>query len=152
MAEKIYINKRIPHDFDIIDTLEVGIVLKGWEVKSIKARHINMGGAYVDYDPEIGLILKGAKVPSWRTAPRQGIEEEMRDRVLLAKNSQIQKLSGLAKRPGYTLVPREVYVSEKGLIKLIIVLVKGKKKFQKKQILKEKDLKRQVERDLKDLF
>jgi len=146
----LYNNKRISSIFTIIDKLEVGIVLRGWEVKSFKAGHVNMSGAYVAYTPAGELWLRGIVVSPWKTAPSVSKEEQERPRKLLAQRKQAIKIGNLSMQPGYTLVPLEAYVNEKGLIKLVIALAKGKRKFERKQELKERDLQKQVDRDLKE--
>lgn len=147
--KKLFSNKRAAHGFDVLDKIEVGIILEGWEVKSLKSGKIDMSGAYVEYTAAGELLLVGARIPSWQFAPAQTPEAENRSRKLLAKKSQIQKLGGMAGRPGYTLIPLEGYTNDKGLIKLQIALVKGRKKYQKKQKIKEKDMERQMRRDVR---
>lgn len=149
-VRQIFNNRKIAALYDIIDKLEVGIVLQGWEVKSFKNGHINMFGAFVAYSPSGELWLREASISPWKTAGEVSPDQQTRPRKLLASKRQIEKLGGQASQPGYTLVPFEAYVNEKGLIKLVVALVKGKKKFERKQQLKERDMQRQMERDLKD--
>jgi SsrA-binding protein len=96
-------------------------------------------------------MLAGAKVRSWRTAEPQPEAMQTRRRRLLAHRQQAIKLNSMGKRPGYTMVPLELYINDKGLIKLQIAVVKGKKQFEKKNKIKARDLERQMQADLKDL-
>lgn len=145
----IFSNKKAAFGYDILDKLEVGIVLRGWEVKSAKAGRFDVSGAFIHLNPEGELLLKGARIPKWDTGEKVTKDEQFRDRKLLARRTQSLKLGGLASRPGYTLIPLDGYVNDRGLIKLTIALVKGKKKFEKKQKIKERDLERQMRRDIK---
>jgi len=149
----IFTSKKLSRDYQIVDTLEAGIVLQGWEVKSIKARRASFHGAFVIYDFDKSLLLmKGLSVPAWTTAPKVSERDQKRDRILLTSKKEAIKLGLLAKQPGYTLIPKAVYVNDKDLIKVEIGVVKGKKKFEKKQMLKEKDIQRQIEMDMKNRF
>lgn len=145
----VFSNKKAYHGFDILDKLEVGIVLKGWEVKSMKSGRVDVMGAYVDYTAAGELLLRGVKIAKWSTGAAVSPEEQSRSRKLLAKRSQAAKLGGLGSRPGYTLIPLEGYVNDKGMIKLVIAVVKGKKKFDKRQQIKERDITRQAQIDAK---
>jgi SsrA-binding protein len=149
MARVLYTNKRGLRDYTVVDKLEVGLVLQGWEVKSIKDGRINMQGSYVYYNDKNQLVLTGVIVPSWSSGKDQTEAEQKRDRLLLAHRRETDKLVGLAKRPGYTLLPSELYVNDRGMIKLQLVVVKGKKKHEKRQKIKERDIERQMQRELK---
>lgn len=150
MRKSIYLNKSISLHYDVVEKAEAGIVLFGWEVKSLKAGSANFKNAYVYYDQDHGeMLLQSAVVHPWKTAPETGRQEESRSRRLLLHKSQIVTMGSLAKRPGYTLVPSEVYVDDKGLIKVSLLVVKGKKKFQTKQKIKERDLNRQMQQEVK---
>jgi SsrA-binding protein len=148
--QRIFLNKRAAHGVDILDKLETGIVLKGWEVKSVRAGRIDVSGAFVDFSPRGELHLMNARIPKWDTAPAIDVKEQIRSRKLLAGKSQAAKLGAMASRPGYTLIPLAGYVNDKGLIKIEIALIKGKKKYEKRQLLKERDMERQINKDIKN--
>lgn len=147
MAQILFNNKRAYHDFDVIEKLEAGIALQGWEVKSMKASNIGMQAAYVFYDPQGELLLRGMQISSWKNAEQQPLEMQKRDRKLLLHKREMLKVGDLAKRPGYTVVPLEGYINDKGLIKIVIAVVKGKRKFEKKQQIKERDIERELRND-----
>lgn len=147
---QIFKNRKALSLYQVIDKLEVGIVLKGWEVKSMKSGHVNMAGAYIAYSPSGELWLRDAVLSPWKSAGDVGKEDQERPKKLLASRRQIDKIGSQSQQSGYTLIPLEVYVNEKGLVKLLIALVKGKKQFERKQSIKERDMQRQLDRDIKD--
>lgn len=149
--KQIYYNKRAKLDYEVLDKLEVGMVLYGWEVKSIKAGHVNMTSAYVDSPREGDLSLRGVSVSAWKSGEAQSEEHKKRDRRLLAHRNQAIKFAQMASRTGYTIIPLSLFVNDRGMIKLEIALAKGVKKYQKKQMLKERDMQRQIEGDMKHL-
>jgi|SRR5690606_11727026 len=142
-------NKKAYFDFEILDKIEAGILLKGWEVKSVKAGWINLSGAYIK---EKGgeLFLTNTRIPKWKTANYVSKDEESIDRKLLLKKNEIRNLKLKANQNRSTIVPLEVYENDKGLVKVLIGLAKGKKKYDKRQKLKEKDIKRRIEMDRKE--
>jgi SsrA-binding protein len=133
----------------VISKLEAGIMLYGWEVKSMKAGNVNFRNAFITYTPQQELMLQGGLIASWKSAPPVSAEAEKRDRKLLVRKSEALKVGEYSKRPGHTLVPIDAYINDKGLIKLTIALVKGRRQFEKKQKIKERDMKRQIDKDLR---
>lgn len=150
-VQQIYYDKNIAFHFEVLDKLEVGLVLFGWEAKSLKAGRFNFKPAFIDFTPDQQLVFKGAQISPWETAPRVGQDLQKRNRNVLAHRREALKIGLASKRPGYSLVPLEMFVTDKGLIKMIIALVKGKKRFEKKEVIKERDQKRQMEMDMKML-
>jgi len=124
-------------------------MLYGWEVKSMKAGSVNFRNAFITYTPQQELILQGGSISSWKSAPQVSNAEENRDRKLLVRKSEAIKIGEYSKRPGHTLVPIDAYINDKGLIKLTIALVKGRRQFEKKQKIKERDMQRQIEKDMR---
>ncbi len=114
----------------------------------MKAGSGNFRGAFVTYTARNELVLQGGTIPSWKSAPQVTMEDEKRDRKLLVGRSEALRIGEYSKRPGHTLIPLEGYINDKGLVKITIALVKGRRKFEKKQKLKERDMKRQMDRDL----
>lgn len=137
-------NKKAYFDFDILESVIAGISLYGWEVKSVKAGRISLNGAYIKIHLN-EFFLDGAVVPSLKYSPKVSKVEESRQRKLLLTKRQIALLTASAKAAGNTIVPLEVLENEKGLVKVNIALVKGRKKFDKRQKLKEKDVKKQID-------
>lgn len=147
----LFQNKAVTVHYTIDDKLEVGMKLFGWEVKSLKHRRFNLTNAYIESSVEGELWLKNANISIWPGALGVEANQTLRPRKLLAHRKEAARIGGAAKRPGYTLVPLSMYVNDKGLVKLEIALVRGKKKYQKKEAIKRKDLRRQLEQEMKSL-
>ncbi len=141
-------NKKAYFNFEVIETISAGMVLKGWEVKSIKAGRISLAGSYIKI---IGdeFFLEGTNVPKLKTVSNFVKADETRQRKLLLKKRQIKSLTAKSKEKGLTIVPLEVVQDERGLIKAEIALVRGRKKFDKRAKLKEQDIKKRVNQDRK---
>ncbi len=136
-------NKKAYFDFDILENIVAGISLVGWEVKSIKAGKISLNGAYIKVlNGE--MYLENAVVPSLKYTPNVSQHQESRKRKLLLTKRQISVLTANAKQPGNTIVPLEVVENDSGLIKVNVALVKGRKKFDKREKLKEKDIQKRI--------
>lgn len=141
-------NKKAYFDYEIIDKFQAGLVLKGWEVKSLKAFHGSLIGSYVrERDGEVFLI--GSNIPMWRSAGFDIKDNPIRDRKLLMKKSEARNIFEKAKKTRLTVVPLQIIENDKGLIKVEIALVKGRKKFDKRAQIKKRDLSRSIEIDRK---
>ena len=140
-------NKKAYFNYKILEKFEAGISLLGQEVKSIKTRGINSAGSYVIVkNNEIYWI--GVKIPAYqpKNAPPDYNPERLRK--LLLKKSEIKYLIGKSKQKGLTLMPLKVY-TKKGKIKIEFGIVKGKKKFDKRELIKKRETDREIERTLK---
>jgi SsrA-binding protein len=141
-------NKKAYFDYEILDKYEAGIALLGWEVKSIKNTNFNITNAYiVPRDNE--LLLVGMRVGILPGSFEQDKNKEIKDRKLLLKKSEIFAIMSKVKSKGLTMVPLEVYQNDRGLIKVALAIVRGKKKYQKKDKIKERDQIRSIEIDRK---
>ncbi len=131
------INKKARFNFALEDTFEAGIVLEGWEVKPILGRKINLDASYVVIrDGE--LYLLNAQVIPAQTTNSSDKTEATRTRKLLMKKNQIMQLIGKVEQKGYTLIATKVY-RNRGKIKVEIALAKGKKEFDKRETIKQRD-------------
>ena len=146
-------NKKAYFTYEILEKFEAGMVLIGQEVKSIRSGRISLKGSYVvlkhprkHETPEVFLI--GAAVPTYqpKNAPRDYNPE--RSRKLLLKKKEIKYLIGKTKEKGLTLVPLRVY-TKKGKIKVEFGLARGKKKVDKRELIKRKEAERKMRRVLK---
>ena len=140
-------NKKAYFNHEIIDKFQAGISLIGQEVKSIKSGRINLAGSYVVLrDEEVYLV--GANVPPYqpKNAPRDYDPE--RSRKLLLRKPEIKQLIGKTKEKGLTLVPLRVY-TVKGRIKIEFGVAKGRKKIDKRQLIKKRETDKEIERELK---
>jgi SsrA-binding protein len=142
-------NKKAYFEYAISETLEVGIVLFGNEVKSIKNNLIKLQGAYAIISDN-QLILINCHVSAYPFSYHGTKCDVLRNRVLLLHKIQFKKLIGKMQQRGFTLLHLKIYINNKGYIKLEIGLGKHKKLHDKKQLLKEKDLDRTAKRELKD--
>ena len=142
------INKRVNYDYEIIEKYEAGLVLLGYEVKSIKTGHISLKGSYVTVKqgkdgklPE--LYLLNAHIPLYKCASTIKVYDPYRSRKLLVKKSEIKHLVGKKSEQGLTFVPLKIY-TKRDLIKLEFGIGKGKKKHDKREDLKKKDIDRTI--------
>jgi SsrA-binding protein len=140
-------NKKAFHDYSIEERFEAGLVLEGWEVKSIRAGQVQIGESYVIVRNGELFLLNGHITPL-KTASTHITPEPDRTRKLLLNAAEIRKLIGKVERAGYSLVPLEMHFS-KGRIKLEIGLAKGKRQFEKRASEADKDWKREQNRLLK---
>ena len=140
-------NRRAFHDYFIDDTIEAGIALTGSEIKSIRDGKITISEAYVRVDND-ELWLTGANVAPY-THGAYANHDPMRPRKLLVHRRQIEELRGETERKGMTLVPLRVRL-RRGRAKIDIGVARGKKLYDKRQTVAERDAKRNIERALKD--
>jgi SsrA-binding protein len=141
-------NKRAHFDYEILEHFEAGLVLTGMEVKSVKTGHISLKGSFVTRkDNE--LYLTNASIPLYKFAGEVKNYDPTRPRKILLKKSEIKSLIGKMAVQGLTLVPISVY-TKKRLLKLEFGVGKGKKKFDKRNDITKKEVKRKIERTLKN--
>lgn len=140
-------NKKAFHDYFIEEKYEVGIVLEGWEVKSIRAGRVQLKEAYVIIRND-ELYLIGSHISALPTASTHINPDPLRTRKLLLHAEQIKRLIGKVERAGYTLVPLDMHYKT-GRIKLEIGLAKGKKQYDKRESEKQKEWDRTKQRLLR---
>ena len=146
-SSTIALNKRARHDYSIEDRFEAGLVLEGWEVKSLREGHVQINDTYVMVkDGEIWWL--GGLITPLLSASTHVNPQPTRSRKLLLNRREIDKLIGAVERKGYTLVPLAMYW-KKGRAKLEIGLAKGKKDHDKRATDKDRDWGREKERILK---
>jgi SsrA-binding protein len=138
-------NRRAAHDYFIEDRYEAGIVLMGSEIKSIRASRVNLREAYVHVERGEAFLLN-AHIALYDPAARQN-HEPLRDRKLLLHKREIAKLAEKVQQKGYTIVPLKMYLS-KGHAKVEIALAKGKRQYDKRRAIAERDSAREVAREL----
>lgn len=137
-------NRRARYEYSFIDTYEAGIALTGTEIKSIRLRNANLSDAYCFFEKG-ELFVKSLFIGEYEHGNRQN-HEPRRDRKLLLKKAELRKLEKRVKERGFTIVPYRLYINERGYAKLEIALAQGKKVHDKRQSIKEKDLKREMKR------
>lgn len=138
------VNKKATYEFFFRDTLEVGIMLTGTEVKSIKNGEANLKDAFCFFRKG-ELFIKNLFIAEFKYGNINN-HETRRLRKLLLKKIELRKWERKVKEKGFTIIPHKIYLSERGLIKLEIALGQGKKSYDKRESIKAKDNKRQMER------
>jgi len=137
-------NKKAYFDYDIQETFEAGMVLLGLEVKSIKLGRANLKGSYAVLKGKEAFLIN-AHIPPYQSKNTPADYDPERTRKLLLKRKEISYLQGKSKQKGLTLVPLRIY-NRKSLLKLEFALAKGKKKFDKRESIRQKEAKRSIER------
>jgi len=140
----IALNRKATHDYFIEERFEAGIVLEGWEVKSLRAGRVQLDQAYVLLK-NMEAWLFGALITPLQTASTHIHPEPQRNRKLLLKHKELSKLIGNVERKGFTVVPLVLYWKA-NRVKLEIGLAKGKKLYDKRAAEKEKDWQRDRQR------
>ncbi|MCK5061328.1 SsrA-binding protein SmpB [Candidatus Parcubacteria bacterium] len=136
------INKRARYDYEILDTFEAGLVLYGYEVKSIKTGQISLKGAFVTIK-QGELFLTNSHVPLYKKASTITDYDPDRPRKLLVKSAEIKRLLGKKQEQGLTFVPLKLY-TKRSLIKLKFALARGKKKHDKREAIKKRDIDKRI--------
>lgn len=140
-------NKKASHDYFIEDTYEAGIVLQGTEIKSIRAGRVNLKDSHARINNG-EMVLINLHIATYEQGNRFN-HDPTRTRKLLLHRKEIDKLIGLTQQEGFALVPLKIYIKN-GFAKVLIGLGKGKKKYDKREDLKRKQMKRDVDRAIKD--
>lgn len=144
----IAVNKKARFDYFIENELEAGLILEGWEVKSLRAGRINLSDAHVIIKYGEAFLL-GAQIQPLPTASTHLSPDSTRTRKLLLNRRELNQLIGSVERQGYTLVPLSLYWS-KNKVKMKLALAKGKKTHDKRDTIKDRDWKRSHERIMKN--
>lgn len=146
--QSIAVNRKAHHEFAIEERFEAGLVLQGWEVKSLRAGKVQIDQSYVIVKNGEAWLF-GALITPLQTASTHMEHDGTRTRKLLLHWSEISKLVGSVDRKGYTLIPLSLYWKD-NRVKLEIALAKGKKLHDKRATEKDKDWQRQKQRILKN--
>lgn len=140
-------NRKARHEYEILDTLECGMILQGSEVKSLRAGKVSLEEAYGRVKDD-GVWLVGCEIPEytqatiWNHTPK-------RPRKLLVHKRELLKFANRAKEKGLTLVPLKLYFTERGFAKVLLGLGKGKKLHDKRETMKKADMKRDIDRAMR---
>lgn len=139
------VNRKARYEYHQIDVFEAGLVLLGTEVKSIKSGNANLNDAYCLFDKAGNLTIKSMYVAEYEYGNVHN-HETRRDRRLLLKKSELHKLLRRVTEKGLTIVPYRLYLSDRGFIKIELWLAQGKKSYDKRDSIKQKDMKREMDR------
>lgn len=140
-------NKKAYYNYEVVEDFECGIALQGTEVKSVRMSRLSFGDAYVKITSK-GLVLVGLHISSYSHAGL-GNHEPERDRNLLAHRQEIKRIKRKVDEKGMTLVPTQVYLKG-NLVKIRISLCRGKQEHDKRNAIKERDMKRELRREMKN--
>ena len=142
-------NRKAYHDYIILESFEAGIVLTGTEIKSIRAGRVNLRDGYARPDGS-ELWLYNVHISKYDPGSRYN-HEPMRTRKLLLHRKQISELAGKAAQKGFTLVPLKLYLNKKGIAKMEIGLARGKKVYDKRETMSQRQADREMERAIKTI-
>lgn len=142
-------NRKARHEYRVHETFEAGVVLKGTEVKSLREGNASLSEAFAYMqDGEVWLrdmYIKPYKQGSWAN------HEERRSRKLLLKKREIAELDKAVNRKGFTIIPLKLYF-KRGYAKILLGIAEGKKKYDKREDIKERDVKREIDRKVKGSY
>jgi len=140
-------NKRATFDFELLETFIAGIVLTGTEIKSIRLGKASLVDTFCIVEQK-GVWIRNMYIAEYFYGTYNN-HSTRRDRKLLLNKKEIQKLTSAAKNSGFTIVPTRLFINERGLAKVVIAIAKGKKEYDKRQSIKERDDKREMDRAFK---
>ena len=147
MKEIEIVNRKASHLYHFLQSFEAGILLSGAEVKSVKSGNANMSDAYCMI--EHGEVwIKNLHISEYKQSTDREYNPK-RNRKLLLNKAEIRKIERKITEKGNTLIPYKIYTNERGYLKVEIVVASGKKSFDKRESIKEKDEKRSMARDFK---
>ncbi|MCP4550524.1 MAG: SsrA-binding protein SmpB [Bacteroidetes bacterium] len=137
-------NRRASFEYYLVERIIAGIQLTGTEIKSIREGKVNLADAYCAFKQQ-ELFVRNMHIAEY-TMGTYNNHEPKRDRKLLLNKRELKKLLGKVNERGFTIIPVYLFINEKGLAKLEIALAKGKHSYDKRESLKQKDIKREIER------
>ena len=139
-------NKKAFHDYEILDRFEAGVALVGSEVMSIRAGRVSLKDSYVEVLAGEAYLVR-CHVSPYEQAGVFNHEPERRRKLLLHER-EIHRLDQKVRERGFSIVPLQLFFSDRGLIKVEIALARGRREYEKKQKLKERDIRREMDRDV----
>jgi len=148
MPAKTITNRKARHEYHIEETYEAGIALTGTEIKSIRAGKANLQDSYARVENG-ELILYNMHVSPYEQGNRFN-HEPKRPRKLLMHKREIMRLLGLTREKGFSLIPLQLYFTERGWVKVELALARGKKKYDKREDMAARDAKREIARAMKN--
>lgn len=149
MGETIAKNKKAYFDYFLEEKFEAGIVLQGSEVKGIRAHRVNLKDSFIRFVGNEAFLFN-AHIGLLDTTHHFYSHEERGSRKLLLHKKQLEKMIKAVTRDGYTVVPLQLYFNDRNIVKIQIAIAKGKQLHDKRKDLKEKDMKRDIQRAMKD--
>ncbi len=146
-SKDVAVNRRALHDYEIIERIEAGISLTGSEIKSVRQGKVSLQEAYAR--PERGeIFLQSAHIAEYAAASYNG-HDPRRSRRLLLHKAQIEELAREVNAGGLTLIPLKLYLNKRGLAKVELALARGRRQYDKRQVIAKRDADREMERALR---
>ncbi len=143
-------NRKARHDYHVEETFEAGIALTGTEIKSVRQGQVNLRDGFVLIRNGEAWLLN-VHIAQYKHGNRQN-HDETRQRKLLLHKRQIDYLHGQATQKNWTIVPLRMYITEAGLAKVEIALVRGKQQYDKRRTIRDRDAERDIQRALKQAY
>lgn len=140
-------NRKAYFDYKILETYEAGVALYGFEVRAAKSGHINLVGSFAVVKQNEAWLLNAA-IPPYQASNTPKDYDPLRSRRLLLKKTEIRELIGKSSQKGLTVIPLRVY-TKRGFVKILIGVARHKQKGDKRELIKKRETKREVERTLK---
>ncbi len=144
MSSRAIVNRKAKYEYSFLETFEAGIMLVGPEVKSLRAGNANLTDAYC-YFRKNELFMRNFFIAEYSMA-HHFVPDAKEERKLLLKRRELKKLERKTKEKGFTIIPYKVYFNDRGIVKVEIALAQGKKVHDKRQSIKDKDMKRDLDR------
>lgn len=140
------VNRRARYEYSFLATYVAGVVLQGTEIKSIRDGNVQLQDGYCGFRPDGSLWIHGMQIGRYQQGTYNN-HEPLRARKLLLQKRELRQLQNKAEDAGLTIIPTRLFVTDRGWAKVEIVLAKGKKLYDKREDLKAKDAKREMERE-----
>ena len=138
------VNRKAKFNYEFMDSYKAGLVLTGTEIKSVKEGKVNMGDSFC-YFKDSELWMKNLHISEYKNGSYAN-HEPMHLRKLLLTKKEIRKLEGKIKEKGLTIIPYKIFFNERGLAKIEVILARGKKSYDKRETLKERDSQKELQR------
>ncbi|MDD5477627.1 MAG: SsrA-binding protein SmpB [Candidatus Omnitrophica bacterium] len=148
MSKNIITNRKAYRDYDVLESVESGIELKGSEVKSLRAGKINLDDSFARAEKE-EIFLYNAHISHYTEASYLNVDPD-RPRKLLLHKGQIERIIGKLTQKGLTLIPLKIYFNDRGFVKVELALCKGKKLYDKRESIKRRETDREMRRVVKN--
>ncbi|MFH1191121.1 MAG: SsrA-binding protein SmpB [Candidatus Omnitrophota bacterium] len=148
MSKIIATNRKAYRDYEVLESLECGIELKGSEVKSLRAAKINLDDSFARFEGA-EIFLYNAHISHYAQASYLNVDPD-RQRKLLLHKRQIERINGKLAQKGQTLIPLKVYFNDRGFVKIELALCKGKKLYDKRESVKRRETDKLLRRVIKD--
>mgnify|MGYP001207413518 CR=1 FL=1 len=141
-------NRKARFNYEVLDTFEAGIKLLGTEIKSIREGKASLQEAYCYFADDSRLMVKNMHVAEYSHGNINN-HDPLRERLLLLHKRELQKIKAEVEKGNRTIVPLNLYINDKGLAKMKIALAQGKKNYDKRESIKERDVKRDMDRAMR---